>query len=604
MKRFFLPFAFSLLGLASLVSADAQDIDVSTTPIIAEPLASSIVVVHPAEGARLPPISEAFVFGSVPPGSSLTLNGMPVALHRKGGFLVMVPVQAGEVVLSFLNRTPKGETSQLDRRFTVAHGFTILPSTPAVLEKGSVSPTDDMLLTAGDMIRVAFQGSPGGQAEFSIDGVAPHLPMAEIGTFPSKNNVNVSTMSARGVYEGMYVLQPGDKASRAGIEVTLKKEHDLLKAKAAGKLTIENGGTPRVGIITEDTLAVRTSPEGGYDVFLYRGMRVRLTGKIGSMWRVGLSSLQSGWIKESAVVELPHGTPPAKSMLTNFTMTHQAESTIIRVPLGEALPYRSEQFISPTQLVITLYGAVDKTDLIKYDPADSLIRQIRWRQIAPDTCQLVIDPTFKQWWGYDVRYEGTTLVIEVRKPLTATDIKGLVIAVDPGHGGSDSGATGPHETLEKDANLAIAKVVAKTLEKAGAKPFLTREKDIDVPLYERPRIAWNHNARLFISIHCNAAGEGENPLANNGFSIYSYQPQSNELAHALHTAYSKTLNLPDHGLFFADLAVCRMTQMPAVLTEQAYIIVPDQEDLIFKPEFQRKIAASILSGIRALFAKP
>jgi N-acetylmuramoyl-L-alanine amidase len=604
MKRILLLVAFPLLGLASLAVADVLDIDVSTTPVIAEPLPSSIVVVHPAEGQRLPPVSEAFVFGSVPPGSSLTLNGAPVALHRKGGFMVMVPVQAGEVTLSFSAKTPNGQTSQVERHFTVARGFTVLPSTPTVLEKNSVAPTDDLLLSDGDMVRVAFQGSPGGQAEFSIDGVAPHVPMAEAGTYPSKNNVNISTMNMRGYYEGMYVLQPGDKASRAGIEVSLKKEHDLLKAKAAGKLTIESGGSPRVGIITEDTLAVRTSPEGGYDVFLYRGMRVRLTGKIGSMWRVGLSSLQSGWIKESAVVELPHGTPPARSMVTNFTTTHLAESTIIRVPLGEALPYRSEQTVNPAQLTVTLFGAVDKTDLIKYDPADSLIRQVRWHQIAPDTVQLVIDPTFKQWWGYDIRYEGTTLLIEIRKPVTADDIKGLVIAVDPGHGGSDSGATGPHETLEKDANLAIAKVVVKALEKAGAKPFLTREKDIDVPLYERPRIAWNHNARLFVSVHCNAAGEGENPLANNGFSIYWYQPQSNELARSVHAAYSKTLGLPDHGLFFADLAVCRMTQMPAILTEQAYIIVPEQEDLIFKPEFQRKIAASIVSGIRALFAKP
>jgi N-acetylmuramoyl-L-alanine amidase len=273
------------------------------------------------------------------------------------------------------------------------------------------------------------------------------------------------------------------------------------------------------------------------------------------------------------------------------------------VPLSETLPYRAEQTLNPPRLVITLFGAVDRTDLIKYDTLDPLVRQVRWRQVAPDTVELVIDPKFDRWWGFDVRYEGTTLVVEIRKPWRSQELRGMVIALDPGHGGSDRGATGPHETVEKDANLLIAREVKKMLERAGAKPFLTREKDIDVSLYERPRIAWDHNARLFVSIHCNASGESENPVWTNGFSTYWYQPQSQAFADAIHDSYAKNIGLPDHGLYYADLAVCRMTQMPAVLTEQAYIIVPEQEDLIFDPAFQRKAAVSILNGIRAFLAK-
>ena len=53
---------------------------------------------------------------------------------------------------------------------------------------------------------------------------------------------------------------------------------------------------------------------------------------------------------------------------------------------------------------------------------------------------------------------------------------------------------------------------------------------MDVSLYERPRIAWRNKARLFVSVHCNAAGLGENPLWNNGSSVYWYQPQSQALA--------------------------------------------------------------------------
>ena len=76
--------------------------------------------------------------------------------------------------------------------------------------------------------------------------------------------------------------------------------------------------------------------------------------------------------------------------------------------------------------------------------------------------------------GLDVRYEGSTLIIEIRKPWTEDSLRGMAIAVDPGHGGSDNGAVGPHGTMEKEANLEIAGVVKEMLEKAGAKPFLTR----------------------------------------------------------------------------------------------------------------------------------
>jgi len=86
--------------------------------------------------------------------------------------------------------------------------------------------------------------------------------------------------------------------------------------------------------------------------------------------------------------------------------------------------------------------------------------------------------------------------------------------------------------------------------------------------------------------------------------VYFYQPQSQALAEAVHAGYRKHVAmLPDHGLYYADFAVCRMTQMPAILTEQAFIILPDQEDKLFDPKFQKNLANAIVSGIKT-FVKP
>jgi N-acetylmuramoyl-L-alanine amidase len=551
-----------------------------------------VTVVQPTEGAKLPALKETFVYGAVVAGSTLTLNGSTVPVHSKGGYLAMVPLKAGDILLNLEASAPGGQTAGLERRFSVAAEFKMSPESPVTIEADSIAPAEDMFLLPGDSVRVMFQGSPQGKAEFAIEGVARHIPMAETGNPP------------RGIYEGSYTIQADDHAKGARIEVSLKKR-SLRRREARGRLTIDSGRIPRVGMITEESAASRTAAEGGYDFFLYKGMRLRLTGKIGNQWRVRFSALQSGWVKDSAIQELPKGTLVPQSVLSNMSTSFLGESTIVRIPLADVLPYRVEQNLEPPSLAVTLFGATNKTDSIRYDPIDPLVRLVRWRQTSPESCQVVVEPKFKTWWGYSVRYEGTTLVIELRKPWATRSLHDMVVAIDAGHGGADAGAIGPHGTLEKDANLQIAEVLKGVLEKSGAKPFLTRDKDIDVPLYERPRIAWRNKARIFVSVHCNSSGWSENPNWNNGSSVYWYQPQSQALAEAVHAGYRKHVAmLPDRGLFYSDFAVCRMTEMPAVLTEQAYIILPGQEAMLFDPKFQKNFANAIVNGLKSFVAKP
>lgn len=562
-------------------------------PAVSSP---TLTILHPLEGAKLPNLSQVFAYGATVPGSTLTINGALIPVYRTGGYLAMVTLSSGDFVLNAEAITPQGETLRTERRINVAGPWTPpLSSKKLTIDKPSVAPVTDQLLAPGDILTVSFQGSAGGQAEFGIEGGFKHIPMLE----------TTSTTTLKTIYQGQYVVQPGDKAEKRAIDVTLKKKTEFVRAKSVGKVTIENSSAPRVGLITEDGVAARTGPEGGYDFFLYKGMKVALTGRIAGQWRARLSATQSGWIRESAVQELPRGTAIPSSILSSIATTHMTESTVVRLSLTDTLPYRIEQSLDPMQLIVTLYGAVSKADFIRYDPSDPVVRQVRWRQLTPDTVQVTIDLKLTKWWGYDARYEPAGLMLEIREPWNASDLRGMPIAVDAGHGGSDKGAMGPRGLLEKEANLQIAKTLMDTLTKAGAKPFLTREQDIDVPLYERPRIAWRAGARLFISVHCNSSGLSENPIWNNGSSVYWYQPQSQALAEAVHAGYRKHVGmLADRGLFYADFAVTRMTQMPAVLTENAYIIVPDQEEKLFDPEFQQHFANAIVNGIKNYLAKP
>src|SRR5205085_8587194 len=81
-----------------------------------------------------------------------------------------------------------------------------------------------------------------------------------------------------------------------------------------------------------------------------------------------------------------------------------------------------------------------------------------------------------------------------------------IVAIDPGHGGDDTGAKGPRGVLEKRVTLAVAHALADELDKIpGIRAVLTRDADYFVPLHERYRKAERMNADLFISIHANSS---------------------------------------------------------------------------------------------------
>ena len=87
----------------------------------------------------------------------------------------------------------------------------------------------------------------------------------------------------------------------------------------------------------------------------------------------------------------------------------------------------------------------------------------------------------------------------------AMSVPGLVVALDPGHGGSDSGAVSKDKGLrEKDINLKIAKYCQAALQRAGVSVVMTRSSDVAVGLSERVEIAARAGATVFVSLHINS----------------------------------------------------------------------------------------------------
>ncbi len=222
----------------------------------------------------------------------------------------------------------------------------------------------------------------------------------------------------------------------------------------------------------------------------------------------------------------------------------------------------------------------------------------------------------------------------------------IVVAVDPGHGGVDPGAIGPHGLEEKTVTLAIARQLARLIDgQRGMRAVLTRNSDVFVPLRERMVIARRAKADLFVSIHADDVSQRD--IAGASVYILSLRGASSEAARWLaerendadlkggvklddksSTLASVLLNLSQSAAISESMTAARQVlasldqssvpvrkpivqqaafvvlkspDIPSLLIETDYISDPREERRLRNPAQQQRIADAIFRGIRLYF---
>ena len=230
----------------------------------------------------------------------------------------------------------------------------------------------------------------------------------------------------------------------------------------------------------------------------------------------------------------------------------------------------------------------------------------------------------RQQWGYDANYDGTTLVLRVRRPPTAPadpaqPLAGRTIVIDPGHGGSEQGGAGALRVQEKDIVLNIGLQVAGLLRAQGANVVLTRESDVQVPLYTRPLLAEAADADLLLSIHANALPDGTDPRGRRGAGVYFTNPQALLLAVSILKAIVGSPALAaqsqpgpvqpgpaqpgNDGLHpDADLALTRPSTQISLLVETAYLTDPGNLRSLMSDGGRAAYAQAITQGVLDFYA--
>ncbi|EEG77667.1 N-acetylmuramoyl-L-alanine amidase [Dethiobacter alkaliphilus] len=181
-------------------------------------------------------------------------------------------------------------------------------------------------------------------------------------------------------------------------------------------------------------------------------------------------------------------------------------------------------------------------------------------------------------------------------------LAGRIIAIDPGHGGTDPGAVGVSGLPEKDVVLDVSLRVADKLRAEGAQVIMTRDTDVFIPLSQRVNIAQNAGAEVFVSVHANAH---PNP-ATGGTETYYFRNKASasasfNLASYLQNELVRGLGLRDIGVKHGNFLVIRQTSMPSALVELGFLSNSHEESLMRTSEFRQNSADAIVRGLKNYF---
>ncbi len=320
--------------------------------------------------------------------------------------------------------------------------------------------------------------------------------------------------------------------------------------------------------------------------------------------------------------------------------------TRVVVTLSDRVEYSKKRLANPDRLYFDIKGSAIKKELKTNLPiGNGMLKSVRAAQFNEKTVRVVLDLEKIKDYKMITLEDPVRIIIDVygvsAQPIVSSKKR---IVIDPGHGGHDPGAIGPRKLCEKDVVLDIALKLRKILSKDPAfEVFLTRDKDVFIPLVERTAIANSKNADLFVSVHANASPNRDAKGIETYFLNWSDDMESMKVAARENQISIKKMKEMKNEADFLDVELASLkrdhkrdesnklanyvqlsmvngltdkfprvvdlkvkwamfyvlfgARMPSVLAEVSFISNPLEEKLLSKDAYREEIAKSIASGI-------
>ncbi|MFM5755263.1 N-acetylmuramoyl-L-alanine amidase [Aeromonas veronii] len=354
--------------------------------------------------------------------------------------------------------------------------------------------------------------------------------------------------------------------------------------------------------------------------------------------------------------------PSWANQLKSVRIWPSPDNTRVVLDMSSAPNYNYFTLTGPDRLVIDLKGASNAANLARIENNSELVRKIRQSTpldkgglrlvmdlssaIKPVVFPLAPAGPYGHRLVIDLPYEEKRSAAAVQSTPVGGKGKGVVIAIDPGHGGEDPGSIGPRRTYEKRVTLAVSQKLAALIDREpGMRAVMTRRGDYFVDLNKRSEIARKAKADLLVSVHADSfhnstprgasvwvlstnranremgswlekqekqgellGGVGKvlaesdpNPYLAQTFldlSMDKSRAEGYDVSRQILRSMGKVARLHKKAPEHASLAVLKAPDIPSVLVETGFISNHAEEKLLATASYQDQLARAIFEGIR------
>ena len=558
---------------------------VSISQKVVEPF---IKLTEPLKEINTVSSSQKFIIGSTCKTCVLFINDHQVKVYPTGAFAYELELAEGDTIFNVFASAKNGNTATKNIQYSYRIPPAEEPVKTIAIERIQTLPEGDLLLKPGDAISFRVKAFSGCSIKLMGNNSLYELP-------------DSVTKGMIGIYQGKYIIQPTDTFSNQKISVILTAKDGTTIVKETGSaFSVLTPSMPDI-IMTKGRLAhleygLGDDRLGGAKIgYIDSLIPLKVIGKVGTHYKVRLASSRTAYIPDDRVVPMPMGSFGPSSLTGKIRVNGDSSYDYVNVQLFSKLAYQSFQLTEPSRIVVDIFGATNNTNWINQLENSQEINKVEYEQIADDIFRITISLKHHQHWGHQIYYNGNNLVIKIKQQPQNLSLKKMTIAIDAGHGGTNTGAAGPTNISEKEITLMLALKLQKLLEKEGVKVIMTRKTETFFDNKERILFYRDSTPDLLLSIHLNSS---EDPISISGTSTFYRYEGFRPLSHSI---YKRMLELGlkeygNNGSF--NFMLNSPTEYPNALIETLFLSNPEEEMKVLDESFQEKIASKIVEGLK------
>jgi len=532
--------------------------------------------------------------------STVFINDNAVKQYKTGIFFDKIQLKEGLNKLKAEAKTSNGGfVVYEDRVYYEPKGETIEENKLSI-DEATVQPNDNLVLTAKDFLTISFNGSKGHK------GIVEINPGNFVIECIRKDNKNSSTYQAQISLKNfkkneehtikliLKSLTSNSEATPA--EFSLKNKFIIKDEKDFPTLITTNNNSILTYTLAPIRLGAPIRNELPKDVIL------KSNGIFGEYYRIRLNDLEEGYINNDFVKEAAINTPLPTYFINPISSYSTKTADVIRIPYLENVPFDVYPDPHQNRVIINLYGVKSSSTWIIHKDNLRFIEEVTWQQVDMETYRIYVNLKTPKIWGYEIKQNGKELLFSIKYPpaynlKSVTPLKGIKISIEAGHGGTNTGAVSLSGIKEKDLNLDLSKKIEKLFKKQGAEVLQVRDADIDMLLLDKRNITTNSDANIHFSIHANASEPVTEFLGASGTSIFYHNSFWAKFSEFVFNELVELKLKPFGSVGSFNYRVTRMSEMPSILVEMAFMSHAEDEEKLADDNFRDKMAQKIYEGL-------